>query len=147
MINNYWSLFNLSLIGTILFAIFIILELIFMKKIFLNKKYGIFGLIVSICLFSTLGVLCASKFVLCYKDYEYVSNKTYIEEKAKVVRFTESHFDYDGNGEVSYSKPKFYLIDKDEYIILNIKEVEIGKTYVIRYYPNTKVSDVLGEIN
>lgn len=143
MINSYWILFYLSLIGTVLFTLFIILELIFMKKIFLNKKYGIFILIVSICLFSTLSILCASKFVLYFKDYEYVSNNTCIEEKAKVVEFTEIRFDYDGNGKTSYGKPKFYLIDKDEYIILNIKKVEIGKTYVIRYYPNTKICDVL----
>ncbi len=45
------------------------------------------------------------------------------------------------------SKPKFYLIDKDEYIVLNIKNVELNEIYIIRYYPNTKIGEVVEKIS
>ena len=68
-------------------------------------------------------------------------------EKAKVVNFTVSCFDYDGSGGQENSKPKFYLIEKNEYIVLNVKDVELGETYVIRFYPNTKICDVIEKIS
>lgn len=45
------------------------------------------------------------------------------------------------------SKPKFYLIDKDEYIVLNMKNVELNEIYIIRYYPNTKIGEVVEKIS
>jgi len=117
------------------------------KKYFLNKKYGVVLLIVCSCISFILSTLCANKFTLCCKDYNYISNNTYIEEKAKVVEFTISCFDYDGSGKQENSKPKFYLIEKDEYIVLNVKNVELGETYIIRFYPNTKICDVIEKIS
>ena len=147
MVNNYWTLFYLTLIGMIIFVSLFILGFVFAKKIFLDKKYGIILLIVCSCVSFTLSALCASKFWLCCKDYQYVKNNTYLEEKAMVVEFMESHFDYDGNGEKSYSKPKFYLIEKNEYIVLNAKNVELGETYIIRFYPYTKICEIIKKIN
>ena len=147
MVKNYWTLFYLTLIGMIIFVSFFILVLIFAKKLFLDKKFGIMLLIVCSCVFLVLSALCACKFILCCKDYNYVSSNTYIEEKAKVVEFTVSRFDYDGSGRQENSKPKFYLIEKDEYIVLNVKDVELGKTYIIRFYPNTKICDVIEKIS
>lgn len=45
------------------------------------------------------------------------------------------------------SKPKFYLIDKDEYTVLNMKNVELNEIYIIRYYPNTKIGEVVEKIS
>ncbi len=147
MVKNYWTLFYLSLIGTIIFLCIFVLGIIFMKKIFFTKKYGHILLIISSCVLITLIVLCVSKFSLCCKDYQYVKNSTCLEEKAKVIEFMESHFDYDGNGEQSFSKPKFYLIEKNEYIVLNAKNVELGEVYIIRFYPNTKICEIIKKIN
>ena len=104
-------------------------------------------MIICSCISFAFSTLYASKFTLCCKDYNYVSNNTYIEEKAKVVEFTVSRIDYDGNGMQRNSKPKFYLIEKDEYIVLNVKDVEVGKIYIIRFYPNTKICDVIKKIS
>ena len=147
MVKNYWSSFFITLIGSIAFIILLILGFVFAKKIFLNKKYGIILLI--ICSFISLmfSVACIKDFNLCCKDYEYVKNNTYIEERAKVIEFTESYFDYDGNGQQINRRPKFYLIDKDEYVILNIIDVEVGETYIIKFYPNTKICDVVEKIS
>ena len=63
MVKNYWTLFYLTIIGTIIFISLFVLCLIFMKKIFLNKKYGIILLIICSCLTFSLSILFASKFV------------------------------------------------------------------------------------
>ena len=147
MFKNYWTLFYSTLIGTIAFIFLFVLGFVFMKKIFLNKKYGFILLIICSGISFAFSALCASKFVLCCKDYKYVSNNTCIEEKAKVVEFTNSRFNYDGNGKQENSNPKFYLIDKDKYIVLNAKDVELGETYIIRFYPNTKICDVVEKTN
>lgn len=147
MVKNYWTLFYLTLIGMIIFISLFVLGFIFVKKVFLDKKCGVVLLIVCSCVSLALNALCASKFTLCCKDYNYVSSNTYIEEKAKVVEFTVSRFDYDGSGRQENSKPKFYLIEKDKYIVLNVKDVELGETYIIRFYPNTKICDVIKKIS
>ena len=146
MVRNYWALFYLTLIGMIIFVLLFILGFIFAKKVFLNKKYGIILLILCSCASFALSILCANTFTLCCKDYCYVSNNTYMEEKATVVAFTYSRIHYDGNGRRENSSPKFYLIEKDEYIVLHAKDVEVGQTYLIRFYPNTKICQVVEKI-
>jgi hypothetical protein len=147
MVKNYWILFCLTLIGMIVCISLFVLGFLFAKKIFLDKKNGIILLILSSCISLALSVLCASTFSLCCKDYKYVSNNTYLEEKAKVVEFTVSRFDYDGSGRQEHRKPKFYLVEKEEYIVLNVIGVEVGETYIIRFYPNTKICDVIEKIS
>ena len=147
MVKNYWTLFCLTSIGMIVFISLFVLGFLFAKKIFLDKKNGIILLIFSSCISLALSVWCASTFSLCCKDYKYVANNTYLEEKAKVVEFTVSRFDYDGSGRQEHIKPKFYLVEKEEYIVLNVKGVELGETYIIRFYPNTKICDVIEKIS
>ena len=53
--------------------------------------------------------LSAHHFILCCKDYSYVSNNTYIEAKADMIEYTSVERDWDGNGLVVYRKPKFFL--------------------------------------
>lgn len=145
MLKNYWTLFYLSLIGAVVFLCLFTLGFIFMKKVFLVKKNGLILLVASSVASLFLVIICVNMFIRCCKDYHYVVNNTYLEEKAQVVEFTHSRRDYDGNGQIIYRKPKFYLIDRDEYIVLNVKDVEVGETYIIRYYPNTKICDVIGK--
>lgn len=146
MEKTYWEIFYLSLVGCILFMGLLILMLVFAKKIFVETKYGLTKLsALSIsCLF--LIALSGVNFIRCCKDYPYVTAGLYEEEKAKVLNFTYSKTDYDGNGQIINAKPEFWLIDHNESIVLYAKNVEIGKTYLIRYYPNTKICEVVQEV-
>ena len=109
------------------------------KKNYTLKKYGM------ILLFFISLVICAlsvSKFILCCKDYKYFSTGTYIEVTGTVVDYMDIKRDYDGNGEVVYRKPKFFIVETGEYIVFNTKEVNKEKKYTIKYYPNTKICEV-----
>lgn len=139
MTKNYLTLFWLSLIGIIIFAVILIFLIVFSKKIILSKKYGMILLFFISLVICTLSV---SKFILCCKDYKYFSTGTYIEVTGTVVDYMDIKRDYDGNGEVVYRKPKFFIVETGEYIVLNTKEVSKGKKYIIKYYPNTKICEV-----
>ena len=88
-------------------------------------------------------LLSVGQLVPCIKDFCFLKNNTAIEENATVIEFTKVTKNPDGNGRLSYSKPKFYLADKKQYIVLYMKNVEIGKEYRIKYYPNTRIGEVL----
>ena len=147
MEKQFWTLFYLSLIGLILICILLIVSIVFSKRIFLQRKYGSVLLVVSVCTLLLFGFLTAKHFVECYKDLSYVTNDTYIEEECKVIEYTRIERDLDGNGQISYNDPKLYVIDTDEYIILHLQGVEVGETYLIRYYPNTKICEVVEKIS
>ncbi len=140
MTKDYLSLFWLSLIGMIVFGVILVLIALFCKKIIRSRKYGF----IALACVSLLAVgISANKFRLCCKDYKYYANDTYVEVTGTVVDFMDVDRDDDGNGQMVYRKPKFYIAGQDEYIVLNTKDVELGETYVIRYYPNTKICDVV----
>lgn len=124
----------------------LIVSLVFMKRLFLAKPYGLVKLAAVVVVFVFFVAVSCLNFVRCCRDYRYVTNDTYVEEKAKVVEFTYSKRDYDGNGQIINAKPKFLIVDKGEYIILNAKNVDVGKTYIIRYYPNTRICEIVQEI-
>lgn len=139
MEKNYLALFWVSLIGMIIFAMTMIVLLVFSKKIILLKKYSmVIIFLISLIMCS----LSSNKFFLCYKDYKYFSTGTYIEVTGTVVDYTDIKRDYDGNGEIIYRKPKFFIAETGEYIVLNTKNAIKGKCYTIRYYPNTKICEV-----
>jgi hypothetical protein len=146
MVKSFWSLFYLSLIGGLLFLILLVLELLFIKKLFLEKPHGWikFAAVTAVILFFV--ALSGISFIQCCRDYHYVAGGTFEEENAKVIEFTYTKMDSDGNGQMTNTKPKFLLVDRNEYIVLYAKEVELGKTYLIRYYPNTKICEVIQEI-
>ena len=113
--------------------------IIFSKKIILSKKYGlIFLFFISLVICS----LSASRFSLCCKDYKYFSTGTYIEVTGTVIDYMDIKYDYDGSGEIVYRKPKFFIAETGEYMVLNTKDVIKGKTYIIKCYPNTKICEV-----
>lgn len=143
MIKNYWSLFYLSLSMIIIFSILLVLCLVFSKKMFLKYKFGLVLLI--LCLTICLGfvVLFANTFSKCCKDYRYVINGEFVQVEGLCVGFTHTEIDYDGNGEVSHSNPRFYIEAKDCYIVLNTKEAKQGKYYLIKYYPNTLICEII----
>ena len=143
MEKNYWALFSLSIVGIISFILLFVLTLFLAKKIFLSRKYGLLALIVCVVTLLFFVSLCVNIFVRCCKDYAYVINDTYIKTEGKAIEFTRIERDFDGNGEVRYSEPKFLLMEQNEYIVLHAKNVELGKIYIIKYYPNTKICDVV----
>lgn len=147
MEKQFWTLFYVSLIGLILICILLIVSIVFSKRIFLQRKYGSVLFVVSVCALLLFAFLTATHFVECYKDLSYVTNDTYVEEECKVIEYTRIERDLDGNGQISYNDPKLYVVDTDEYIILHLQGVEVGETYLIRYYPNTKICEVVEKIS
>lgn len=118
------------------------------KKIFLKKKIWRVLFIIGAFVLFIFNIFFINIFIKCCKNFTYVINNTYIEEKTKVVEYTTtSSFGYDGIDEQENSKPKFYLIDKDDYIVLNAKNVELGEIYIIRFYLNTKICEVIEKIS
>ena len=139
MQKTYWTLFALGLLGIILSILIFILILVLTNKGVISKKYG--AVATAALLFTS--ILSLYLIIPCIKDYSLVSNSEFLEEEAIAVEFTYINRDPDGTGETQYSKPKFYIISKDKYVVLNIANIEIGKTYRIRYYPNTKIGEVV----
>ena len=89
------------------------------KKIFLKKKIWRVLFIIGAFVLFIFNIFFINNFIKCCKNFTYVINNTYIEEKTKVVEYTTTFsFGYDGIDEQENSKPKFYLIDKDDYIVL-----------------------------
>lgn len=147
MVEQYWELFAFSLAGTVICVVMLVLGFVFAKKLFLNKKYGVVGLVLLSALLALVTALSAHHFILCCKDYSYVSNNTYIEAKADMIEYTSVERDSDGNGLVVYRKPKFFLPERNEYIVLYTKDVEVGETYLIRYYPNTRICEIVDKVS
>ena len=152
MIKSYWSMFYLSLFGILFSIIFLILCVIFKKKFIrfwkdliktfegkLQAAFIVFG-ILFIFTFSTI------EFIPCCKDYYYVSNNTYIETTGKVIEFTYVTKAYDTGSQKIYQGPKFYLSEYDSYIVLNTINVEVGETYLIRFYPNTRICEIVEKL-
>ena len=145
MIGKYYDLLKFSILGTIsLFAVNV-LVLIFRKKI-LNKKYGI--LLFILCMAFCFRLLCGMAGILydCCIDYHYVSSNTYEEAQATVVGFNYTTKHSDGNGEIENSQPIFHLIEGNKTVVLYASDVELNETYLIRYYPNTKICEVIEHI-
>ena len=142
MVKIYWDLLVYGVI-LIAFGVFaVILVCVQFHKGILSKNYVIIG---GALMLITIGLMLNSV-VACIKDYKYVSNDEYLEADAEVVEFTYAKRDLDGNGQMIYAKPKFYIEETNEYIILYVKDVEVGEKYRIRYLPNTKICEVLYHI-
>ena len=144
MTKDYLTLFWLSLVSVVFFATVLTVLIVFVKRIITSKKYSLMFLAV----LSLLMLVWSGRiFTFCCKDYTYYASKTYIEREATVIRFTYVKWDDDGTGELMQSKPEFFIAETGEYIVLHAKEVEVGKNYTIRYYPNTKICDVVEEVS
>ena len=139
MQKTYWSLFGLSLTGIILSVILFLALIILLSKHILSVKY--FVCYTSIILLVAIASIYI--FIPCMKDYNFAKNNIFMEENLTVVEFTYVRGDPDGNGKIQYSAPRFYIQDKNEYIILYTADVEIGKTYRVRFFPNTRICEVL----
>ena len=142
MQTTYWKLFGVSLAGIILSVILCAVMVVLLLKRKISVKYFIIGAaVILLCAF--IGTYI---FIPCVKDYEFAANGTFIEENATVVEFTYVRDDPDGNGKTQYSLPKFYIDSKDEYVVLHTSGVELGKTYKIRFYPNTRICEIVAVI-
>lgn len=138
MLTEYWLLFALSVTGLASAGVFAVLCICLFVKKKLNKPYFI-GLCVAL---SFLAILSTYMFIPTIQDYEMAISGEYLEETAVVICFTHANSD-EADPEIHYSQPKFYIPEKDEYVILNAANVEIGKTYRIRYYPHTKICEAV----
>lgn len=86
-------------------------------------------------------------FINCCKDYKYVRNDTYIEVEAEVIRYTYvKRANWESTEDYVVEDPLFYIAETDEYIILDVKNVKVGKTYLIRFYPNSRICEIVEEI-
>lgn len=113
----------------------------------LKGKMGIIRRFLVSLLLLFVGVWAMFKIVVpCMKDYPMAAAGEYIEVEVTVVDFTEVG---NGPGEFSpsvwFAKPKGYIESTGEYIIIpgNDNRWEIGKTYRIRYLPNSMAKEIL----
>lgn len=138
MLTEYWLHFGLSVAGIISVIVFAVLcTCLVVKKKIATHVYICFC--VAVLAFLAFGTYM---FIPAMQDYEMVTSGDYLEETAVVICFTHAYSD-EGNPEIHYSQPKFYIPEKDEYVILHATNVEIGKTYRIRYYPHTKICEAV----
>ena len=139
MQKTYWTLYAISLLG-ILFSIAIVGVVV---GFFIKKHMGKPCFIISLLFSIVFMFICLFSFIPCVQDYKIVKENSFLEDDALMVEFTYVREDLDGNGQRNYAKPKFYIESKNEYVILKVKDVEIGKKYRIRYYPHTKICEIL----
>ena len=138
MLTEYRLLLALSVFGLASAVAFTVLcTCLFVKKKL--KKSQFIGFCVALVFLASLSTYM---FIPAMQDYEMVTSGDYLEETAVVICFTHAYSD-EGNPEIHYSQPKFYIPEKDEYVILHATNVEIGKTYRIRYYPHTKICEAV----
>lgn len=145
MEKSYWTLFCLLLISMVVLAGLMIGLTVLVRNSLLSAKNKRLLYVIIVCVFLLLILINIKKIINCCKDYPFVSSGTYIEIEGKVIDFKKIERDYDGNGQLIYSDPEFYVADEDRYIILNVSDVEVGHTYLLRYYPNTKICEVVEE--
>jgi len=141
MVERYWQMLNSMVVFTIISVVLIILITILkaLKVTRLSNLGAVCGILVLII---SLLISCKEVYVFA-KDYDMVISGEYEEEDMILIDYLRIYRDLDGNGQISYSEPKFYIPSKDEYIVLYLADLEIGKTYRIRYYPNCKTAEVL----
>ena len=141
MVEKYWESLYFSMFFILISAVAIILLTVLrIKKVPKINNLGAF-----------CGILCMIIVLLSsmkevyevMQDYDMVISGEYEEEDMILIDYLRIYRDLDGNGQISYSEPKFYIPSKDEYIVLYLADLEIGKTYRIRYYPNCKIAEVL----
>lgn len=143
MWKNYWTLFFLGWCGSSFLVLVVLGAFVLTYKGLLSKKYFIVSFLISLLAI----IVCIYALIIpCMKDYPMAREGEYIEVDAVVIEFTDVWQDLDGTGEIYYTKPKFYIESTDEYVVLNAADVKVGKTYRIRYLPNTKICEVLYEI-
>ena len=145
-------MFYLSLFGILFSIIFLILCVIFKKKFIrfwkdlIKTSEGKLQAAWMVICFLAIITISTVEFIPCCKDYYYVSNNTYIETTGKVIEFTYVTKAYDTGSQKIYQGPKFYLSEYDSYIVLNTINVEVGETYLIRFYPNTRICEIVEKL-
>ncbi len=142
MVETYWTFFYMFLIGIILLVILFVIGIANSKNFISNRGRGFLIFMLTVIVVSE--VVFVKEFFDCCKDYDYVINDTYIETIGTVVEFTIASDD--GYGGVDYSRPKFYIPDGDYYIILRNNNVEVGSSYLVRFYPNTGICEIVKKV-
>ena len=131
------------LLISVLLIITIIRLIVNSKKHIAMPNHGRGWLEFTLTLTLTIEILSTTYFVNLCKDYDYVVNDTYIEAVGTVVEFT--HITSDESGNKHYKLPKFYIPDGDYYVVVSVptKEIKVGSTCHIRYYPNSRLGEIV----
>ena len=137
MERQYWSLFIILMIALIgLLGCFL-----FFLVMYIKRKLDIRFFIATIVIIAFACVYNVYHFIPLIQDLDMVRKHEYMEDIGTVVEFTEVSQISEGNGQIDYSKPLFYISEKDAYIILHLKNVQVGETYRIKYYPHSKIAE------
>lgn len=144
MQNIYWLIFYSCLFISVILLITITLLIVNSKKHISNPNHGRGWLVFTLMLTLIIETFSTMYFVNLCKDYDYAINNTYIETTGTVVEFTVTTSDNYGDYK-SYSFPKFYIPDGDYYIVLAVPvyQIEVGSTCLIRYYPNSRLGEIV----
>ena len=131
-----WSM----IIGFVLLALLCILITVLACFGKLKKRFAVITVLfcIAFVIFMTFYWLVPS-----LKDYDLAKSGGYMEDDMTMIEFTVVR---GKSGTETYSHPKFYIESKDEYIVLiglNDDDVQPGKSYRIRYYPNIRISEVV----
>lgn len=143
MQNIYWFLFYSCLFISVILLITIILLIVNSKKHIAMPNHGRGWLVFTLMLTLIIEIFSTTYFVNLCKDYDYAINNTYIENVGTVVEFTVitgDNYDYK-----DYNLPKFYIPDEDYYIVLLVptNQIEVGSICLIRYYPNSRLGEIV----
>ena len=137
MEKKYLEIFWLSIGGVLICIIFsIVLAVLLYKKVVSMGKCQLIFAVIALML--TIG-LSGYMLCLCCKDYKYYSSGTCLEAVGTVVEFARVRQAEDG--EMLYSMPIFLIEKTGEHIKLSVK-AEKGKTYYLKYYPNTRICEI-----
>ena len=144
MRDLYWILFYTCLTLIVLCLIGIVMLIVNSKKYMSDPDYGPGWLQFTSMLLLIIEITSIIRVVNLCMDYDYVINDTYIETVGIVVEFTLTTSDNYGDDK-NYSFPKFYIPDGDYYIVLSAPtyQIEVGSTCLIRYYPNSRLCDIV----
>ena len=116
MVDNFWGQFWLSLAFTLFLTSIIVWGVI----CFIKYKWFQISMILGVFFASIFTMFMARSFVNCCRDFSYVINHTYIEEKAIIedITITKGRF-----GEEVNRGAKVRLLDSNEYIYFDIEVI------------------------
>lgn len=146
MKTSYFALLAVALVSLVGGALFLVLGTVKRKKWFFEKKGGRIVYAIFLCAtlsFVGVGVRYA---IPAFGDLPYALGDRYEEAVGLVMGFDEARYDADGNGRVNYSRPIVYLEETGETLVLHTKDLSLGKRYLVRYYPHTRIAEAVKEL-
>lgn len=140
--EKYWIFFWLGLIGA--FAAFggSVLFLLWKRNGRIRYLSSLVFLVIAVVMTIELVIPLA-------KDYPMAAAGEYIEVEVTTIEFVGSHRNMANPFVVdSYGSTLCYVHDTDEYVVFPFSDVRVslGKTYRIRYLPNSMLCSIICEV-